>query len=120
MKRALIQRSVTIEPGRTNQIARCNQALASDSRFRAGLAILCDSTALQTKVISEQLTEAVIWVDQRAGLGAPPRAVAYVVADEKAAEPFNLFRAYLGGSKSQRRVFLSKQDALDWLRTTKL
>jgi hypothetical protein len=101
------------------EIARCNRALASDGRFRAGLAILCDCTALQTTVPSQEVTDAVVESINVRDLEHPPRAVAYVVADEKAAEPFSIFRAHLGGSKSQRRVFISRQDALDWLRTTK-
>jgi len=102
------------------EIARCNRALVSDDRFRAGLAILCDCTALQTTVDSQEVTDAMVASINARDWQHPPRAIAYLVADEKAAEPFSLFRAHLGGSRSQRRVFVSRQDALDWLRTTKL
>jgi hypothetical protein len=98
-------------------IVRCERELTSDPRYRTGLAILCDCSRLQTDGIVHQPTIelAARPVSQR-DVDRPARAVAYVAADEEAFADLTIWRAHLGGSKSNRRIFMSRQEALDWLR----
>jgi hypothetical protein len=98
-------------------IARCERELTSDERYRTGLAILCDCTQLKTwGLVHEAVIEAAARPVSRRDFERPPRALAFVAADEKGASDLRLWRAHLGGSKSRRRIFTSREDALDWLR----
>jgi hypothetical protein len=45
----------------------------------------------------------------------PPRAVAIVARDARTLEAARAYRAYLGGSKSNRHVFTTRAEAVAWL-----
>ena len=104
--------------GDVREVARCNDALMSDSRFRPGLAILVDCTDLETPLPFDDQEQA---LEMMAGTVAardwvyPPRAIAFVVAGHETEEALTAWRAHQGGSQSRRRVFHSREDALEWL-----
>jgi hypothetical protein len=92
-----------------------NEQLVADSRFRAGLRILVEVPALDAAGIT---------ADEVQILSAPmvmrdwqyaPAAVAIVAHDEATARALLLYRAHVGGSKSNRHVFSNRQEAIAWL-----
>ena len=90
-------------------------ALMGDPRFRAGLALLVDVTALETAGVSDdalgQLSEPVVERDWQ----YPPRAVAIVAPADETFRSALSYRAHLGGSKSKRHVVRTREEALAWL-----
>src|SRR3954453_3268265 len=95
---------------------RLNDALGSDPRFRAGLAILVDVSALDVSGLdSTALAVATEPVVERDWF-ARPLAVAIVAPDENTFARAAEYRAYVGGSRSKRRVFSSEEEAHAWLR----
>lgn len=97
-------------------IDRFNQTLAADRRFRTGLTWLVDLTAATQDPPSDVITRVrtATTVLQRDWFH-PPRAIAFVVADDDAVREAELWRAQLGGSHSRRKVFRSRDDAEAWL-----
>ena len=89
--------------------------LQSDSRFRAGLTLLVDISALEISDVGEEeigtLTEAVLMRDWE----YPPRAVAIIAPDEPRFKAARAYRAHLGGSTSKRHVVASRAEAVAWL-----
>ncbi|MDX6472521.1 MAG: hypothetical protein QOK22_1337 [Gaiellaceae bacterium] len=92
-----------------------NTRLVSDPRFRAGLTILVDVEWLDSADLTDEEVEV---------LSAPiavrdwdylPKAVAIVAPDERTYATMRKYRAHLGGSKSNRQVFTTRQEALAWL-----
>jgi hypothetical protein len=92
-----------------------NERLTGDRRFRAGLALLVDCSALDTsdltdgglKALSDSMAER-DWL-------YPPAAVALIAPDDQTYEAVRSYRAHLGGSRSNRRLFTSRAEALAWL-----
>jgi hypothetical protein len=92
-----------------------NAALTGDARFRAGLTLLVDLSALETSTLSEvdvqSLSEPMIERDWF----YLPAAVALVAPDEQTYNAVRAYRAHLGGSKSNRHLFSSRAEAVGWL-----
>jgi hypothetical protein len=97
------------------EFAKLNEQLLGDSRFRAGLKMLVDCSALDTSPLSgddvQQLTEPMVMRDWH----FPPLAVALVAPDDRTFESARAYRAHLGGSRSNRQVFRSRAEAEAWL-----
>jgi hypothetical protein len=92
-----------------------NERLISDLRFRAGLTMLVDLRALDIGDLSadamQSLSESMIERDWF----YPPAASAIIVPDEPTYNAARAYRAYLGGSMSNRQVFRSSAEAVAWL-----
>lgn len=97
------------------EFAKVNEQLLGDPRFRAGLKMLVDCSALDTSSLTpedvQQLTEPMVMRDWH----YPPLAVALVAPDDATYEAARAYRAHLGGSRSSRQVFRSRADAEAWL-----
>ena len=94
---------------------RLNDELRSDRRFHADLAILYDLTALDMSRLSEDDTEQVAAPITARDWDTPPGPVALIVSSPEARDWVRLAIAHLGGTRSRRRVFTSRDDALAWL-----
>jgi hypothetical protein len=96
-----------------------NQKLVSDPRFRAGMAILVDNSALdQTRLSDRDLQEVAEPIMER-DWNFPPRAIAIVAPSPRAFEIAGRAVASMGALGSHRRVFHSRDEALAWLRVQK-
>ena len=94
---------------------RFTDTLQNDPRFRAGLRLLVDltgfdATALPSGGVAE-LSEPVLERDWE----HLPAAVAIIAPDPQTFEAARLYRANLGGSRSNRHVFRSRAEAVAWL-----
>jgi hypothetical protein len=94
---------------------RYNDTLASDPRFRAGMMILVEASALDTSQMSSESVQAASEPVSERDWHHPPRAVAIVAPDRRTFDDFGYARAHQGGSRSRRRIFRSREAALDWL-----
>jgi hypothetical protein len=94
---------------------KLNERLTEDARFRRGMAILADLTALDTSELRvgdvQSLADLVVERDWY----RMPSAVAIIAPNQQTFDVALLYRAHLGGSKSNRRVFKSRAEALAWL-----
>jgi hypothetical protein len=94
---------------------RLNERVMSDPRFRAGLKILVDCSALNTTGLTNQevqgLSEHMLVRDW----DYPPAAVAIIAPDEETSSKVTDYRAHLGGSRSNRQMFRNRADAVAWL-----
>jgi hypothetical protein len=94
---------------------RLNERLTEDPRFRSGMRILADLTALDASELSEpevqRLSESVVERDWY----RLPAAVAIVAPDDQTYNAAFLYRAHLGGTSSNRRVFRGRVEAVAWL-----
>jgi hypothetical protein len=92
-----------------------NERVMSDPRFRAGLTILVDCSALNTSGLTDQdlqsLSEHMVVRDW----SYPPAAVAIIAPDEETFSKVTEYRAHLGGSSSNRQLFRNRADAVGWL-----
>jgi hypothetical protein len=97
------------------EFAKLNEQLIGDPRFRAGLKMLVDCSALDTSPLSpedvQRLTEPMVMRDWH----YPPLAVALVAPDDRTFEVARAYRAHLGGSRSNRQVFRNRAEAEAWL-----
>jgi hypothetical protein len=97
------------------EFAKLNEQLLGDRRFRAGLKMLVDCSALDTSPLSaedvQELTEPMVMRDWH----YPPLAVAIVAPDDRTFESARAYRAHLGGSRSNRHVFRTRAEAEAWL-----
>jgi hypothetical protein len=94
---------------------RYNEEITSDPRFRAGMMILVDASALDTSQMSSENIQAASEPISERDWNLPPRAVAIVAPDPRTFNDFLHARAHQGGSRSRRRVFGSQEAALGWL-----
>jgi hypothetical protein len=94
---------------------RMNQRLEADPRFRAGLTMLVDCSALDPSGLSEEelqnLSEQIVERDWHYA----PSAVAIVAPGEQTLRAARAYRAHVGGSKSNRHLFGSRAEAIAWL-----
>lgn len=99
---------------------RVTAELLSDPRFRAGMAILVDHSALDPTPLSRRdVPEAADPILER-DWNFPPRAVAIVVpSTPHALELAERGLAYMSVLNLPRRVFYSRDEALPWLRKQK-
>jgi hypothetical protein len=90
-------------------------AAASDRPSLAGMAVLVDLSALDTSQLSDDDLQALSAPMIERDLVHPPLAVAIVASNERTFADAIHHRAHLGGSKSHREVFASREAALVWL-----
>jgi hypothetical protein len=102
-----------------SSFVKLNEHLVGDARFRAGMKILADLSKLDVSDLPpdgvQDLSDTVVERDWY----RMPAAVAIVAPDEEAYNAALLYRAHLGGSKSNRQVFRSRPEALAWLQAQK-
>ena len=96
-----------------------NAALVADPRFRAGLRILVDVSELDSGGITGEDVETMSAPIVVRDWEYPPSAVAIVASGGANYDIIRLYRAHLGGSKSNRTVFQGREDALAWLELKK-
>jgi hypothetical protein len=103
-------------------IKRLNEQLVSDFRFRPGMAMLVDSSALDTRRFSagemQEMTECVLERDWE----FPPRAIAVVLPTPLTQDlnrKWDDFVAVVDVLGSRRRMFASRHEAVAWLRALK-
>lgn len=90
-------------------------ALRADPRTQRGMVILIDIAALDVSGFGEgQMREAVDPVAEYDWM-RPAVAVALLAPTDERFAAATMWRAHLGGSRSNRRVFRSREAALDWL-----
>ncbi len=94
---------------------RFNEARLSDERFRGGLAILLDASFLDTSQMSESMFQTALEPMLEHELIEPPLALAIVAPDARTFKDAVIARAHLGGRRSHRAVFASREEALLWL-----
>ena len=94
---------------------RYSEELASDPRFRAGMMILVEASALDTSQMSIESVQAASEPMIERDWKYPPLAIAIVAPDPRTFEDASQSRAHQGGSGSNRRVFRSREAALSWL-----
>jgi hypothetical protein len=91
------------------------QALVAHPDYREGMLILADISGLNTSSISEEeyesVSDAIAGRDHR----YPAKAIAIVAPTGRTFDDAMRHRAYVGGSKSGREVFRSREDATAWL-----
>jgi hypothetical protein len=94
---------------------RYNEALSADPRFRTGMTILVDASALDaSQLAEEELRAAASPLAERDWLH-PPLAIAVVAPDPETFSALRLGQAHLGGSGARRRTFTTIDEALAWL-----
>jgi hypothetical protein len=77
--------------------------------------ILADHSALEMSRLTDLDLERIAAVISESDWSLPPRAVAIVASDMETHVRAREAVAHLGGSRSNRRVFGSHEDALAWL-----
>ena len=94
---------------------KLNESLTADPRFRTGMKMLVDLSALDASGLSgsdvQGLSETVIerdWYQM-------PAAVAIIASGEQTYRAALAYRAHLGGSRSNRQVFRTRPEAVAWL-----
>jgi hypothetical protein len=89
--------------------------LVSHPKYREGMLILADLSGLNTSGVSvedyEGISDVIAGRDHR----FPAKAIAIVAPDSRTFDDAMRHRAYVGGSKSGREVFRSRDDATAWL-----
>ena len=102
-----------------DEFRRFSETLAGDPHYRAGLLMLVDVSALDTSELSvEALQELTVPILERDWYH-PPAAVAIIAAGSSHADALR-YRAFLGGSRSNREVFEARDDAVAWLAAKRL
>jgi hypothetical protein len=96
-----------------------NEALVSDPRFRAGLTMLVDVAGLDHSGISVEELQVLSAPQMMRDWQYPPAAVAIVAPGEPTYDHVQRYRAHVGGSRSGRRVFNSRGEAIAWLEEIK-
>jgi hypothetical protein len=95
---------------------RLVEALGADPRARAGMAMLVDLAALDVSSLTEEEIAQGIQPVAARDWAEPALAVALVAPTDPVFQAATLWRAHLGGARSRREVFRSREDALAWLR----
>ena len=108
-----VTQSGTADPESLRQF---NADLVGHPRYRGDLLILFENSDLDLSGLSDhELEETAADVVERDWY-APPRGVAIVVLDTQTHVREREIVAHLGGSRSRRRVFTSREAAVAWLR----
>ena len=92
-----------------------SETLMSDPRFRAGLKILVDCSALDTTGLSNEEVQGLSAHMAARDWEYPPAAVAIIAPNEETFVAVQEYRAHLGGSRSNRQLFRNRADAVAWL-----
>ena len=91
------------------------EELIAHPDYRSGLLILADLSGLNTSGVSiedyESISDVIAGRDDR----FPAKAIAIVAPDSRTFDDAMQHRAYVGGSKSGREVFRTRDDATAWL-----
>jgi len=95
---------------------RLMEALEDDPRAHAGASMLVDVSALDVSVFgdNELMVASTAPVSVRDWMH-PALAVALVAPSDAAFEAATRWRAHLGGTRSRREVFRTREDAVGWL-----
>ena len=95
---------------------QCNADLSEHPRYRGGLLILFENSDLDLSGLSDtELQQTAIDVTER-DWDASPRAVAIIAPNPQTHTRQVEIVAHLGGSRSRRRIFTSREAAVAWLR----
>jgi hypothetical protein len=97
------------------ELERFDEALVSDPRFRAGLTILVDVAGLEYAGISAEELQALSEPTVMRDWQYRPAAMAIVAPGGSTYDHVQRYRAHVGGSRSNRRVFSSRAEAVAWL-----
>jgi hypothetical protein len=97
-------------------LRRFNAELRSNPRYRGGLLILFEDSYLDLSRLSEAELEQIAAEIVEHEWGAPPRAVAIVTLSSQTRSGIREVVAHLGGSRSRRRIFTTRDAAIAWLR----
>jgi len=92
-----------------------NERVMSDARFRKGLTILVDCSALQTTGLSNEELQGFSEHFAVRDWNYPPAAVAIIAPDDQTFTAVQAYRAHLGGASSNRQLFRNRADAVAWL-----
>jgi hypothetical protein len=92
-----------------------NETLVSDPRFRAGLTMLVDVAGLEYAGISAEELQELSAPQILRDWHHPSAAVAIVADGGPTYDHVQRYRAHVGGSRSNRRVFNSRAEAVAWL-----
>jgi len=101
------------------ELEQFNEALVSDPRFRAGLTMIVDVAGLEYDGISTEELQTLSKPQLLRDWQYPPAAVAIVAAAEPTYDHVQRYSAHTGGSRSNRRVFSSREEAVAWLESKK-
>jgi len=91
------------------------EELIAHPEYRAEMLILADLTGLDTSSISQEEYESVGDVIAGRDHRYPAKAIAIVAPAGRTFDDAVRHRAYVGGSKSHREVFRTREDATAWL-----
>jgi len=91
------------------------EELIAHPEYRAEMLILADLSGLNTSTITEEQYESVSDVIAGRDHRYPAKAIAIVAPGARTFSDAMRHRAYVGGSKSQREVFRTREDASAWL-----
>ena len=91
------------------------EELIANPDYRAGMLILADISGLDTSSISVEQYESVSDVIAGRDHRFPAKAIAIVAPNGRTFDDAMQHRAYVGGSKSGREVFRTREDATAWL-----
>ena len=91
------------------------EELVAHPEYRAEMLILADLTGLDTSSISQEEYESVGDVIAGRDHRYPAKAIAIVAPAGRTFDDAVRHRAYVGGSKSHREVFRTREDATAWL-----
>jgi hypothetical protein len=94
---------------------KLNERLTEDARFRTGMTILADLTALDTSELPDGDVQSLAALVVERDWYRMPSAVAIIAPHQQTFDAALLYRAHLGGTKSNRRVFKSRVEAVAWL-----
>jgi hypothetical protein len=97
------------------ELEQFNDALVSDPRFRAGLTILVDVAGLEYDGISAEELQALSEPTVIRDWQYRPAAMAIVAPGRPTYDHVQRYRAHVGGSRSNRRVFSDTAEAVAWL-----
>lgn len=99
-----------------SSLRKFNADLTEHPRYRGGLLILFENAGLDLSGLSDtELEETAVDVVER-DWNSLPRAVAIVAPDPQTHARERQIVAHLGGSRSRRRIFTSREAAVAWLR----
>jgi hypothetical protein len=107
---------ITLSGGATASAFReFSETLGRDPRYRAGLRILVDVSAFDvTALTGEQLQGLAGQVLERDWYRRPA-AIAIIASEKRLKAAARIYRAHLGGSRSNRHVADTREEALAWL-----
>lgn len=101
-------------------IQRANDEFLADPRFRPGMPILADHSALDTTSLTSSDARLIGDAYRRFLERTAESAIAIVVANAAAFGLVRMAEAYAGPTQPRQRIFYSRAEAIDWLRDPKL